>query len=339
MIKIFIKENCTFCGDCFLKCQYLGFDTERAITEIKNLIDDKETSVSTDCVTCYACNEYCPEDANPFDLIVQRQEEHGAISIPENMKQFIEKQFEPSELKEPIEPAEKKVMSICVFADHPKFFKGQLFDDLTLLKGRNFFCNLLYLHTGQESVIRRRTQTIIDNLASIEVPEIIFFHDECYAFITKYAPSIGVQVPFNAIHIYEYLLTYLRNNQSKIEKVGLKVAFQRSCSNRFNPEVNHFVDEIFDLIGIERVAREYDGMSALCCTAPQGLLGAPDLAKENIKRNMEDAINHGAEAVVLMCPMCFDTLRRPIRKHGLKRIYITDLCRVALGEINLDNLK
>ncbi len=339
MIKIFIKENCNYCGDCLARCQYLGYDTEKAIAEFKKLVDDQETPVLSDCVTCYACNEYCPKDANPFDLIVQRQEEHNSVNIPEGMKQMIADQLKPPGLKGPIDTEGKMVMSICVFADHPKFYEGQLFKDLKLISGRNFFCNLLYLHTGQESVIKQRAQTIIDNLASLNVPEIIFFHDECYAFTTKYAPGLGINVPFNSIHLYEYLYGYLKHNKDKIKKLGLKIALQRSCSNRFNPEVDHFVDDICELIGVERVAREYDRENALCCTAPQGQLGKGDMAKENIKRNMDDAVKHGAQAMVTMCPMCYDTLKRPIRKAGMKKLFIHELVRLALGELDFETLK
>lgn len=339
MIKIFIRENCNLCGDCLVKCQYLGFNTEKAIEEIQNLIDDKETSVLTDCVTCYACNEYCPRAANPFDLIVQRQEEHNSINMPEGMKQIIIDQLAPPGMKEPIDSEGKMVMSVCIFSDRAAFYKGQLFEDLKTIGGRNFFCNLVYLHTGQESVTRSRAQTIIDNLASLNAPEIVFFHDECYAFTTKYAPGIGIEIPFKSIHLYEYLLNYLKQNKNKIKKLGLRIAFQRSCSNRFNPEVDQFVDEIFDLIGVERVAREYDRQNALCCTAPQGQLGKPELAKENMKKNIDDAVNYGAEAVVCMCPMCYETLKRPIKKAGLKRIFISDLCRLALGELTLDDFQ
>jgi len=249
------------------------------------------------------------------------------------------KRYEPPGIDTPINTAGKPVMSICAFRDHPKFFKGQLFENFELVWGRNFFCNLIYLHTGQTSVIKSRAQTIINNLASLHVSEIVLFHDECYAFTTKYVPQLGIKVPFKSIHLFEYLLDYLKKNPTKIRKLGLKAAYQRSCSNRFNPEVDHFIDEIFPLIGVERVAREYDRLNALCCTAPQEQFGRSDLAKANLKKNIEDALQSGAELFVCICPMCFDTLKRPIRNAGMKRIFISDLCRVALGELTLDEVK
>ena len=127
--------------------------------------------------------------------------------------------------------------------------------------------------------------------------------------------------------------------KDKIKKLGLKIALQRSCSNRYNPEVDHFVDDICELIGVERVAREFDRENALCCTAPQGQLGKPDMAKKNMQRNVDDAVKHGAQAMVTMCPMCYDTLKRPIKKAGMKKLFIHELARLALGELDFETLK
>ena len=40
----------------------------------------------------------------------------------------------------------------------------------------------------------------------------------------------------------------------------------------------------------------------------------------------------GADAIITSCPMCDGVLRRPSSQFGLPKIFITDLCRIALGE-------
>ena len=72
---------------------------------------------------------------------------------------------------------------------------------------------------------------------------------------------------------------------------------------RYTPEKDVYLDEIFDLIGVERVKRQYDGINAICCGV--------ELAGPNLKlfprgknfepfreKNIQDARNHGAEAIV-----------------------------------------
>lgn len=59
----------------------------------------------------------------------------------------------------------------------------------------------------------------------------------------------------------------------------------------------------------------------------------PDLAREVQAKNVDDAIAFGADALVTLCPMCDRVLRKPSAAKGLTKIYVTDLCRMALGEI------
>ncbi len=47
---------------------------------------------------------------------------------------------------------------------------------------------------------------------------------------------------------------------------------------------------------------------------------------------MDDAVKCGADALVTLCPMCDRVLRKPTTERGLRKIYITDLVRMALGE-------
>jgi len=47
--------------------------------------------------------------------------------------------------------------------------------------------------------------------------------------------------------------------------VGKKIAYQRPCGSRYTPAKEQMLDELFELIGVERVVREYDREKALCC--------------------------------------------------------------------------
>jgi hypothetical protein len=52
------------------------------------------------------------------------------------------------------------------------------------------------------------------------------------------------------------------------------------------------------------------------------------------ERNLQDALDAGAEkAMVFLCPFCMRTLGNSLDKHGIKPIFITELVRMALGEL------
>jgi heterodisulfide reductase subunit B len=116
-----------------------------------------------------------------------------------------------------------------------------------------------------------------------------------------------------------------------VTKLGKKVAYQANCASRWLPEQDPWLDEIFERIGVARPARRYERVHALCCTAP--IINANrDLAVKIQEENVRDALECGADALITMCPVCDRVLQRPASQHGLPKIFITDLCRMALGE-------
>jgi Fe-S oxidoreductase len=133
------------------------------------------------------------------------------------------------------------------------------------------------------------------------------------------------------MHLFEYLRNYLRNHKNNITKLGKKVAYQANCATRWVPEHDVFLDEVFELVGVERPRRQYERLNAVCCTAPIININR-ELAIDIQKKNFEDAIACGADAIISSCPICDRVLRRPSSQFGLPKIFITDLCRIALGE-------
>lgn len=333
---MFHEERCDFCGDCLAKCHYLDFDNETGGDAFQKLVRGEKPSWLYDCVTCIACNEYCPKDARPFDLILQRMEEAGDFTDPKLKAQMADR-FKAEGEPRPMEPKDR-VMSICVMdGSMPWAIQGSLFQELPILKGRHYFCNVLFAHMGDESIMRDRLQGLVNNLAKSGAKEIVFVHDDCYALLAGMAPEYGVKLPFRPVSILEYLAEYLKEHPDRITKLNMKVAYQRPCASRYTPEKDHYVDEIFSLIGVERVARQYDGINAICCGV--------ELAGLNLKlfprgknfapfrdQNVQDAKDHGAEAMVYLCPMCFRTLNKQVRGAGMSNYMISDICRLALGE-------
>jgi len=133
------------------------------------------------------------------------------------------------------------------------------------------------------------------------------------------------------MHLFEYLRNYLRDHKNKVTRLNKKVAYQANCATRWMHEYDAFLDEIFQLIGVERPSRQYERLNALCCSAPV-IYNNRELAVDIQKKNFEDAIACGADAIITSCPICDRVLRRPSSQFGLPKIFITDLCRIALGE-------
>ncbi|MDF2956261.1 MAG: Fe-S cluster-containing oxidoreductase [Candidatus Alkanophagales archaeon MCA70_species_2] len=333
-LKLQFNETwCLSCEsyDCLLRCQYLSVDRETAKAEIKKIIRGEDSFVLHECVTCYACEEYCNKGNHPFYLIVERQEEKDILPAPKPIiKQWIQmaEPTRPLEIREVKEP----VISLCFFPEYVSKIRGKLFKGASMLTGRHFFCNLVYLHFARSSVTKERLPKVIENITRHGIKELICLHDECYSTFTSYAPAVGIEVPFKPIHYFEYLYKKLKEREDEIKPLGMKVAYQRPCSSRLVPEKEHFVDDIFELIGVERVEREYDGENCLCCGAVFKMQGNYELAVGVQKKNVEDMVNAGAEACVFNCPYCFYTLSELVSERNIRPLHMIDICRLALGE-------
>lgn len=329
---MFDESKCDRCGDCFVECHYVDYDRDRAVKEISALIEGRNGEILKECITCVACNEYCTKGANPFDLICQLQEKTGALGVPEaTVSWFDRTPTIPSEVVKG--KPDKPVLSLCVMERRlPQgAIGGQMFDGLTVVKGGEYFCYIGYVHIGKESPIGQNARKFVDKLTSLEAKEIVLLHDDCYAMLTNKVQDYGIRVPFKPVHIIEYLLNYLKEHRSQITKLGKKIAYQRPCASRYTPEKDGLLDELFQLVGVERAGRKYDRRDALCCGALLTRIN-PEKAAKIQDENLADAKEYGAEAMVFLCPMCLTTLANPGQERGLAPVFITDLCRMALGE-------
>ena len=331
---MFDETKCTLCGECLIQCPYLAYPEDKAKIEFKKLIDGENTPVTADCITCAACNMICPEGANPFDLINERQEETGSFKITEDaIRMFNLGSALPSKIIKG--KPEKPVISICSLGDLlPGVLEGQLFDGLTFLKGGKYFCYFGWIHGGRPSLLKENAQKFVDTLAKTGAKEIILFHDDCYAMLTNKVKEYGIEVPFKPIHIIEYLRDYVKDHIDQIKKLNMKIAYQQPCASRYTFEKDKILDELFELIGVERVNRKYDRENALCCGATQGsMLNVSKEEQEEWRmRNLIDAKEAGAEAMVFLCPICVLVLRSRAKAQGLEPYIISNLVRVALGE-------
>jgi len=327
--------KCNLCGDCLVRCQYINYDKARAVAEIKLLLEGKEAEILNECMACMACREYCPAGADPFDLICKMQEQTGTSRFNKDESVYLDHPLlkEPSGLipGDPDKPVLSLSLSAPIIPDGA--LTGQLFEGLSIVKGSKYFGYFGMVRYGKESLVKKSAQKFIDLMTSLN-KEIIFLQDDCYAMVHAKVKDYGITVPFKYMHLLDYLRNYLRDHPGNIIKLGKKVACQRPCSSRYSPEKYALLDQILELIGVERPERKYDRENALCCFSKSaGLYSTfPELADEYQTRNIKDALESGSEAMIAICPGCYQTLQEPAAKLGLNIIFITDLCRMALGE-------
>ncbi len=335
---MFKYDQCNECGECFSQCQYTVMTKEEATRDIQALKRGHDAAILGQCITCMACNEYCPTGANPYDLILQRHEEKQIHFVDPAVAEFIEETLTsvPNEII-PGAP-DKPALNLCVMGHaYPRNMTDSImFQGLSLVSGSDYFSRAVFLHTGMETKVRAHCRQYIENLTKLGKQEIIFMHDDCYTMVVRKAPEYGIPVPFRAIHIVEYMVNFLKAYPQPVMKLNRKVAYQRPCISRYTPEKEPYVDALFEMIGAERVARKYDRKNALCCAF--GLRETdPERGAQILKKNLDDARACGADAMIFLCPGCYWLTSEACEEHGLAAIFITDLCRMALGELQFSS--
>jgi Fe-S oxidoreductase len=321
-------------GDCLVKCQYMDVEKERAVEEMVNIGRGKDSFVLQDCVTCYGCEEYCRRGNHPFYLITERREQKGILTSPRAItKQWInigepQGKFRLGEVKE-------KVLSFGFMPEFLHWVKGRLFEDImpSFLFGQEFFCNVVYIHFANTAIIKERLPMVVENFKKLGVKEVVFLHDECYGSFTHLSPAYGIDVPFKAVHYFEYLYGRLKELKDQIRPLNIRAAYQRPCSSRLSSDKHHFVADIMELIGVDLVERKYQGENALCCGGIYSMAFGYDLANDVQKRNMDDMVEHGAQYCVFNCPACQSAIGAKVAKRGIRPIHMIDLCRMAIGEM------
>jgi Fe-S oxidoreductase len=329
---MFKPDLCTLCGKCLEKCQWMDITPSQAKKWRKEMTEGKRTPILDNCITCFACNERCPTGANPSDQNLELQEKYQTLVGEETVNAVEAANLFEGELQ--AIPRADRVMATCSYEKtKPELIQGELYD-MPRVGGKPFLCWSIFPHMGAPSVQRKHLRSMVERLALTGAKEVICFHVDCYSALARTAPDAGIDVPFRPVHLAEYLAERLRTGGKRVKPLGIDVAYQRPCTSRHTPDAERYIDELFVLTGVNRVKRRYDREEALCCTSVRALYGKGN-DRVDREKNVQDAQEAGARAIVYFCPICKDMLSDVAADHSIPLIFLGDLARAALGEISL----
>ncbi|NOY70210.1 MAG: (Fe-S)-binding protein [Deltaproteobacteria bacterium] len=340
---IFHPDLCASCKSisCLMRCQYIEFSgIDEARAERKKINSGLDSRVLHECLTCYSCQEYCPNGNNPFFFLVEQQEKLGILPAPIPIVKEQLAMMAPRGRLEP-QKAHAPVVDMCAFPMLTGCIRPPLFENASVFSGTDFFCNIMWLHFAKNSTIFERVPKMIENIMTCylkdsgpdehSMAELICFHDECYGTYTTVANAYSIPVPFKPIHLFDYIDKKLDELSGKIKPLNAVIAYQRPCSNRLIPETDKTLDRIFEKIGVTRAARKYDRQNALCCGGVPRAHQRDDFADELLEKNLNDMVASGATYCVFNCPFCMATLAEAVAEKGLFPILVSDLVQTALG--------
>jgi len=211
---MFKPDQCKRCGICISWCQWMDVPTEKAGQYMEEMINGKRTEVLSNCITCYSCNERCPQQVNPHGLFFELQETNNTFFPKETIAIFEnDYQFEGS-----VDAVAKndRILNTCsIEKTNPELVQGQLYD-IPKVGGKAYNCWAIFPHMNAKQVQIRELKKLITRLKETGAKEVICVHADCYSALTKTAPEHGIDVPFKPIHLAEYYTEFLRNHQNSL---------------------------------------------------------------------------------------------------------------------------
>ena len=141
---MFKPDQCKRCGTCLSGCQWMDVPKEKAGQYIEEMINGKSTEILGNCITCYSCNERCPQQANPYGLFFELHETNNTF-FPKETITFFENDYQ---FEGPVNavPKSDRILNTCsIEKTNPELVQGQLYD-IPKVGGKAYDCWAIFPH-------------------------------------------------------------------------------------------------------------------------------------------------------------------------------------------------
>jgi len=360
----FNEKACTRCGLCLHKCPVLKYPIDRAKEEIKRLIKGKEISpVLFKCTTCFSCNIFCPENANPYQLILERWNDLYYIRGAPSLYTFVCPTREPNIwqlLNILLSTNEKRWVLKWIYnipePDKPILLIGNYTHLFPFIIGGSkilkYFSPLdlidhweggAYLYQGGFlDVVQKIAQKTKKDFDKWENEKIVATLDAVqYIYQEVHPKEMKVQHEQEFKNLQDWMLDKINSGELEIKnKLDFTVTVHDNCYSKVsNGRYWDAPREIIKKCGCKIIEMEHNKEDSLCCGFGAGAswvrnISIPfDIIHEGIKK-FEEAENTGAKALVSYCGGCIYLLwaSRELLGSKIDIYHIIEIVRMAIGE-------
>ncbi len=360
----FNKEACTFCGDCFHKCPIMGLSVEESIAEMKKLIAGEKTKrVLTECQSCFSCNFYCPENAHPAGLILQRWNEqykkeglkvrgkHYMTFYPHypNFRSYVMERL-PKETKQmlerwaSLEPLKGDTLTYpgCNIITFAELTKISIFKDLDIRGRLEYCCGETLFRTGYKDELFQVTKRLDKWFNILKPKNLIVLCTAGTNVFKNVLPHYGLTYKFDSIKSYlQYIWEKIEKGEIEIKKkLDMTVTIQESCyAKMFGDEYMDLPSKILNYIGVKVIEAPACRENMRCCAIAGGFsvdsAYNPFTIMKSGFRNINEFKKTKADAICVYCAGCLATLltqKKLYLKKYMKIYHILELLQMAMGE-------
>ncbi|MFX0098415.1 MAG: (Fe-S)-binding protein [Candidatus Hodarchaeota archaeon] len=363
----FNEDACTKCGECLSKCPVMDLSKEETIDEMKRLIAGEKTKkVLKKCQSCFSCNIFCPEHANPASLILQRWNEEykeNGLKIrgkyymtfhpqypnfrsyvldrmPEASKEMLKQWAELSPLK-----TDTLTYPGCNVITYPELTKTSMFKDLEIRGRLEYCCGETLFRTGYKDQLFQVTKRLDHWFNQLKPKNLVVLCTAGTNVFKNVLPHYGLTYKFDSIKSYlQYIWEKIEQGQIKFTRqLDMKVTIQESCyAKMFGDEYMDLPRKILERIGVQVIEAPANRECMRCCGIGGGFSMASAYHPMDIinsaSRNLKDFNKTGADAICVYCAGClvlYGVMHRIKIGKKIKIFHIIELLQQALGEESL----
>ena len=353
----FRYEDCDLCGDCLARCRYMDLSRAEAVEEMKRLIAGEPTRVvHRKCISCYACDAFCPRGCRPYELITsswhRRYRERGlpvraSYLMPASSPNFrtdLVRAMRPWERellrawKETPPEGELVLYPGCNALTLPHLLHGPHMAGIVVSGDFDLCCGEMYFRMGLFDVVEETAQKLAAHYRGRDIGTMLFVCPAGLNLFRNVLPGqFGADFSFRTGYLGEYLLEKLEAGELKISKrFDRSVAVHDSCHGRIlGEEVTGSARRLYELMGLEMREMTSDPCEGLCCGMAAGCnrYNPLDMYLAAVKE-LRAGAKTGAEELATYCGGCQLTLslmrwlyptRQPVR-------HLLEYLKEALGE-------
>jgi len=360
----FSEDLCNLCGECLHQCPVLQLPIEEAKEEIKNLIEGKESKYAlTKCTTCFSCNLYCPQNANPYNLILERWNDLYKKRAAPPLYQFVcptEQNNIWQLLNIFLSNQERRwiykwVNYIPKTNDTPllignythlfPFIVGgsKLLEYFTPIDRIDQWEGGAYLYQGGYlDVVQRIAQRTKNDFDNWGVKKVVACLDAVeYIFKDVHPKEMGVVHIQEFINFNRWLLDNINSGEIQLKnKVNIEVTVHDNCySKTLDGAYWEVPRALLDICGCYIKEMKHNRKDSLCCGFGAGASWVKnlsiifDIMSEGFKK-FKEAEETGAKALISYCGGCIYLLwaTKELKRSKIDIYHIIEIVRMAMGE-------
>lgn len=353
------SANCRLCGTCLSSCPVLSLAGGSAAAEKRRLNSGQPSMVLEKCATCLSCDLYCPNSADPYELILLRwNERYQETGLPALARMVMP--GDPASIwgqLYPLMPPDEQelikswrsragksgqdiLLTGCFSAFSPYLTMTPLLAGLTPYGDERNWCSGGHIYQlGLLDVVERVGGRLQDVFRELKPKRVVTMMAAEYAMLGRVLPQrFNISFDFEVVPLERYLLDGLNSGRLNLNcRVDKRVAIHDNCfSKAAGDAVWSPVRELVQACGVKIVEMQHNRADALCCGfgAAAGRFDLFDLIAQG-RRRLAEAEAAGAECLVVYCAACYFifSVVRELAGSKLELYHVLELLDMAGGRV------